>query len=102
MKNVILCIGDEKEGDPSHVFSVRQFSVREKMNTTFRVDLLVVSSFEDLAFDDIVGLDATFSLKNSVGIWRGYSGLVQRLEQVRVEHTRLTHYAVTLVPDFWQ
>jgi type VI secretion system secreted protein VgrG len=102
MKNVILCIGDEEEEDPFHVFEVRQFSIRERMNAVFEVNVLVVSPFEDLNFGDIVGLDATVSLENSVGIWRGYSGLIRRMEQVRIEQTGLTHYALTLVPYVWQ
>jgi type VI secretion system secreted protein VgrG len=102
MENVILCIGDEKPEEPFHVFSVRQFGIRERMNAIFEVNVLVVSPFADLDFGDIVGLDATLSMKNSVGIQRGYSGLVRRMEQVRVEDTGKTHYAVTLVPYLWQ
>ena len=62
------------------------------MHRPFEVHVLAVSTDENLEFEIIVGQSARFAMTGAALAWRGYSGIVRRIEQVRdkPEGRRLT------------
>ncbi len=93
-KNLEVRVGS---GD---ALDIRNFSLRERLSSLFRVDLLVVSENPSIDFDAVVGQPARFAL--STGLHdRSWSGVCNHFEQVRVEPSGLSTYRLSIVPTLW-
>ena len=55
----------------------------------------------DLDLASFVGQDAAFFLTGAVEQQRRWTGIVSRMEQVRVEPAGLSTYDLTIVPRLW-
>ena len=81
------------------VLLVRRCSVREQMNRLFRIDLDLISKKHNLAFDDIIGQNATVRLELAKQT-RYFNGFVSRFVQTKSERSYAV-YQATLVPWLW-
>jgi type VI secretion system secreted protein VgrG len=84
-------------GDP---VDVRSFSVRQRMNELFLIELVVVSTNLDIDFDEVIGQDADFALQTAAGVQR-WSGVCIEMAQERVEEAGLATYRIQLAPRAW-
>jgi type VI secretion system secreted protein VgrG len=81
------------------VLLVRRCSVREQMNRLFRIELDLISKKNNLAFDDIIGQNATLRLELA-NQTRYFNGFVSRFVQTKSERS-YSVYKATLVPWLW-
>jgi type VI secretion system secreted protein VgrG len=82
-------------------FEPREFSVKEKVNELFEVDLVVTAMNPTIDFDAIVGHPASFRIHiGNTGV-RSWNGLCSRLDQVRTDATGLSTYRMGIVPPMW-
>jgi type VI secretion system secreted protein VgrG len=88
-----------------HDLSVRTVNLREAVSSLFEVSLEAVSPSEDLSFDAIVGKGATLRIraKSAAGpeATRVFRGVCRSIEQIRVEPSGLSTYAIGIVPPLW-
>jgi type VI secretion system secreted protein VgrG len=82
--------------------SVRRFSVREAVSALFEAEIEALSPNEDLDLEALVGGAAALRLPGALGEPdRLFRGVVRAMEQIRVEPSGLSTYAVHLVPALW-
>lgn len=81
-------------------FDVRRFSVRARMSHLFEVDVVAVSENLDVDFDELVGQEASFELITEWARTR-WTGICEKIEQIRVDAKGLATYAFTIVPKAW-
>jgi type VI secretion system secreted protein VgrG len=82
-----------------HELSVRKVAIRETISSLFEVRVEAVSPSDDLMFDAVVGKGATLRVGGSPALC--FRGVCNRLEQVRVEPSGLSTYALDVVPSLW-
>jgi type VI secretion system secreted protein VgrG len=80
---------------------VRTFSVRERMDELFRVEVTAVSRNHAIALDEVIGNDARFWFE-LVGSTRPLHGIVIEMRQVRVDEAGLATYRLVIAPTAWR
>ena len=82
---------------------VRSFAVRERISALFSVSLEVVSPDPDIDFEAAIGRPARFSIRAGAGVARArtWTGVCSQLQQIAVEESGLSTYAVEIVPSLW-
>ncbi len=101
MDKLILSLAQEEEFEPGHLFSVRQFWAKDKIQAPFEIHVLAMSGDANVDLEAVVGVEARLSVTSKYGVWRGYSGIVRRAEQMKVEDDGESTYALTIVPLLW-
>jgi type VI secretion system secreted protein VgrG len=82
--------------------SVRRFAVNEAVSTLFEAEIEALSPNEDLDLESLVGGAATLRIPGAAGeTGRLFRGVVRAMEQIRVEASGLSTYAIRLVPSLW-
>jgi type VI secretion system secreted protein VgrG len=84
--------------------SVRSVRVHEAVSSLFEVRVEAVSPSEDLSFEAIVGRGATLRIRAEGGgaeKTRFLRGVCRSMEQIRVEPSGLSTYAIAIVPPLW-
>lgn len=79
---------------------VRWFSIKQRMDELFRVELRVVSRNLSVSFDDVIGQDASVSV-GRVGSAAALSGVAIEMKQVRVDDDGLATYSLVIAPRAW-
>ncbi|MBL8740918.1 MAG: type VI secretion system tip protein VgrG, partial [Myxococcales bacterium] len=79
---------------------VRTVRITEGVSSLFRIELTAVSRNQDIDFSEVVGCAASFSISRR-GTTRAWDGVVDDIEQTRVESAGLATYAFSIVPKLW-
>ncbi len=82
------------------VLLVRSFSVNEQLGRLFQIDLDLVSTDENINFDDVLGQNATVRVDLPNAEPRYFNGMVNRFVQAKHDGD-FAHYQATLVPWLW-
>ncbi|MFO0756618.1 MAG: type VI secretion system tip protein TssI/VgrG [Byssovorax sp.] len=82
---------------------VREFSVHERMNSLFEINLTVVADTANIDFEAAVGQKASFTMGGGVAGTSGrtWTGLCSELHQIGVDDEGLSTYRLTIVPTLW-
>lgn len=79
---------------------IRTLRSRDEIARPFRIDLELLSPHEDLAFDDVLGLDATVTLALPEGGERHFHGLISEFAQVG-RRGDMAAYTMQMRPWLW-
>ncbi len=79
---------------------VRSFSVDQRINALFAIELTVRSPNQDIDLDAVIGQDASFELNTKTASPK-WTGICDDIELLRVETTGLATYRLSIVPRFW-
>jgi len=83
---------------------VREFRVEERISSLFSAFVTAVSDNADVDFEAVVGREARFaaevSLAGSVHT-RVWTGVCKEIEEIAVEDTGVSTYALEIVPALW-
>ncbi|MRG98457.1 type VI secretion system Vgr family protein [Polyangium spumosum] len=86
--------------DSQLALDVRRFSIEEGISALFVVTLEALSTDPALAFDDVVGQKARFTIQRGAEE-RSWTGITRSARLLRVEEDGLSAYEVVLVPVLW-
>src|SRR5262245_49686413 len=82
---------------------VREFHVEERMSALFEITLTALAENADIDFEAVVGQPMSFSQR--LGMLphqtRTWTGVCNRISQVRVAEDGLSTYRLVLVPELW-
>lgn len=79
---------------------LRRFSYKEQLGRLFHLDAELLSSDDQIAFEDIVGQKVTIELDLGAGKFRYFNGIVSSFSQTPARG-RYACYHATIVPWFW-
>ena len=79
---------------------VRTVRISEGVSSLFRIELTAVSRNQDIDFAEVVGCAASLFISRA-GTNRAWDGVVEDVEQTRVEAVGFASYALTIVPKLW-
>jgi type VI secretion system secreted protein VgrG len=79
---------------------LRSVAVTERLGQPFQIEVELSSNDGTLAFDDIVGTNATIRLELANRETRYFNGIINRFSQ-GANKGGLAHYRATLVPWLW-
>lgn len=100
MEQMSLIFGD---GDDS--LSPRAFSLRERLNEPFQLDVIARTPNADVDFEALIGRPVTFRVDSGILATaegkRSWTGICAHCEQVRVEPDGLSTYELRIVPRLW-
>ena len=82
------------------VLVVRRCSIREELSRLFEIELDLISSRNDINFDEIIGKNVTLRLEGARGKTRYFNGIVNRFTQGKSERS-YSVYRATVVPWLW-
>ncbi len=85
----------------SDVLGVLRMRATEGLSQVFAVDLELVSEDGQIAFEDVLGQDATFVIDTGSGTPRTFKGIISRFEQGAVG-ARFSRYYARIVPHLWK
>ncbi|NUP12236.1 MAG: type VI secretion system tip protein VgrG [Polyangiaceae bacterium] len=79
---------------------VRSFAIKQGMSQLFHIDVRAVSRNLDIDFDEVIGKDASVSLRTQ---WTAPSwhGICTQIDQVRVDAQGLATYSLVIQPRAW-
>ncbi|WP_269749927.1 type VI secretion system Vgr family protein [Polyangium fumosum] len=86
--------------DSQIALDVRRFSIAEGMSSLFSITLEAFSTDAALAFDELVGQRARFTIRRGAEE-RTWSGICRGARLIRVEEDGLSTYEIALVPMLW-
>jgi len=79
---------------------IKSASISESLGRLFKIEVEIDSEDANIAFDKVVGTNATIGLNLQDGKSRYFNGLVSRFVLTRVDQG-FAHYRMTLVPWLW-
>lgn len=90
-------------GSPD-TFDVREFEIRDGLNTLFAIDVVALSTNAAIEFEDTIGAPASFRVEGA--LFSGpaaprWTGIVADIEQITAEETGLSTYRLQIVPHLW-
>ena len=84
-----------------HGLTVRSVDIVEGLSRPFEVAFTAVTPDADLDFERLLGAEATLHIDKAPLGTRAFSGLVSYVEQIELEPSGLSTYAVRVVPRLW-
>src|SRR5262245_61204351 len=79
---------------------VRSVSCTEQISRLFQIELDLISSNGEIAFEDLIGEHATLRLEVVKDQTRYFNGVISRFVQTKNEGS-FAHYRATVVPWLW-
>ncbi len=82
---------------------VREYSVQQGMNMPFAVTVMAVSPNSDIDFEEVIGLEASFTLhgRGAEGGKRTWRGICTEFHQSGVDEKGLATYHIKIAPKLW-